>query len=104
MGPVAERARVLVVDDEPIVREVVARCLARAGYEVDTAADGDAALAAFDPARPASGARPGRGRPCARRTRTAAVSSRDAERPVNSNMPGPSIPVGDGVNDSYRIT
>jgi DNA-binding NtrC family response regulator len=40
MGPVAERARVLVVDDEPIVREVVARYLARAGYEVDTAADG----------------------------------------------------------------
>ena len=48
MGPVAERARVLVVDDEPIVREVVARYLARAGYVVDTAADGDAALAAFD--------------------------------------------------------
>jgi two-component system, OmpR family, response regulator ResD len=49
---VAERARVLVVDDEPIVREVVARYLARAGYEVDTAADGDAALAAFDAETP----------------------------------------------------
>lgn len=48
----AERARVLVVDDEPIVREVVARYLARAGYEVDTAADGDAALAAFDAETP----------------------------------------------------
>jgi two-component system response regulator ResD len=48
MGPVAEGARVLVVDDEPIVREVVTRYLQRAGYEVDTAADGDAALAAFE--------------------------------------------------------
>lgn len=48
----SERARVLVVDDEPIVREVVARYLARAGYEVDTAADGDAALAAFDAETP----------------------------------------------------
>jgi CheY-like chemotaxis protein len=52
MGAVAERARVLVVDDEPIVREVVARYLARAGYEVETAADGDAALAAFDAESP----------------------------------------------------
>jgi two-component system response regulator ResD len=49
---VAERARVLVVDDEPIVREVVARYLVRAGYEVDTAADGDAALATFDAETP----------------------------------------------------
>jgi CheY-like chemotaxis protein len=31
MGPMTERARVLVVDDEPIVGEVVARYLARAG-------------------------------------------------------------------------
>jgi two-component system response regulator ResD len=52
IGTVGERARVLVVDDEPIVREVVARYLARAGYEVDTAADGDAALAAFDAETP----------------------------------------------------
>jgi CheY-like chemotaxis protein len=47
MRPVPERARVLVVDDEPIVRELVARYLARAGCEVNTAADGDAALAAW---------------------------------------------------------
>src|SRR5688500_20321131 len=52
MGAVAERARVLVVDDEPIVREAVAGYLARAGYEVETAADGDAALAAFDAESP----------------------------------------------------
>ena len=36
-------ATVLVVDDEPIVREVVVRYLAREGYETIEAADGDAA-------------------------------------------------------------
>ena len=36
-------ATVLVVDDEPIVREVVVRYLAREGYETMEAADGDAA-------------------------------------------------------------
>jgi two-component system, OmpR family, response regulator ResD len=40
-------ARVLVVDDEPIVREVLSRYLARDGFDVDEAADGKAALAAF---------------------------------------------------------
>jgi two-component system, OmpR family, response regulator ResD len=40
-------ARVLVVDDEPIVRDVLARYLARDGFEVDQASDGEAALAAF---------------------------------------------------------
>jgi DNA-binding response OmpR family regulator len=43
----ADRARVLVVDDEPIVRDVLSRYLSREGFEVDTAADGEAALAAF---------------------------------------------------------
>jgi len=38
--------RVLVVDDDPTVSEVVARYLGRAGYEVDVVADGAAALAA----------------------------------------------------------
>ncbi|HEU5490587.1 MAG TPA: response regulator transcription factor [Gaiellaceae bacterium] len=36
-------ATVLVVDDEPIVREVVVRYLTREGYETLEAADGDAA-------------------------------------------------------------
>jgi DNA-binding response OmpR family regulator len=39
--------RVLVVDDEPIVREVLSRYLARDGFSVDTAEDGEAALEAF---------------------------------------------------------
>jgi DNA-binding response OmpR family regulator len=41
-------ARVLVVDDEPMVRDVLARYLAKEGFLVDTAEDGEAALAAFD--------------------------------------------------------
>lgn len=44
--------RVLVVDDEPIVREVLARYLAREGFDVETAADGDAALERFESADP----------------------------------------------------
>jgi DNA-binding response OmpR family regulator len=40
-------ARVLVVDDEPIVRDVLARYLSRGGFEVDSVEDGEAALAAF---------------------------------------------------------
>jgi DNA-binding response OmpR family regulator len=40
----AHRTRVLVVDDEPVVTEVVQRYLAREGYDVVTAADGEAAL------------------------------------------------------------
>ncbi len=39
--------RVLLVDDEPTVREVVARYLERDGHTVDVAADGDAALKAL---------------------------------------------------------
>ncbi len=46
MEPVGQR--VLVVDDEPIVREVLSRYLARDGYAVDTAEDGQAALEAFE--------------------------------------------------------
>ena len=44
--------RVLVVDDEPIVREVLARYLSHGGFAVDSAADGEAALEAFDARRP----------------------------------------------------
>ena len=40
--------RVLVVDDEPIVREVLGRYLARDGFSVETAEDGEAAVAAFE--------------------------------------------------------
>src|SRR5947208_229313 len=39
------RGRVLVVDDEPTIAEIVARYLERAGYETKVAADGHAALA-----------------------------------------------------------
>jgi len=45
-------AHVLVVDDEPMVREVLARYLAREGFGVETAEDGESALAAFDRTRP----------------------------------------------------
>jgi DNA-binding response OmpR family regulator len=43
----AARARVLVVDDEPTIAEIVARYLERAGYETHVANDGPAAVAAF---------------------------------------------------------
>jgi two-component system, OmpR family, response regulator ResD len=39
--------RVLIVDDEPIVRDVLSRYLVRGGYQVDTAEDGERALEAF---------------------------------------------------------
>jgi len=40
-----DRGSILVVDDEPTIAEVVARYLARAGYEARTAADGPSAVA-----------------------------------------------------------
>ncbi len=39
------RSRILVVDDEPVVTEVVARYLVRDGFEVETARDGEGGLA-----------------------------------------------------------
>jgi excisionase family DNA binding protein len=42
------RLRVLVVDDEPTIRDLVARALETASYEVDTAADGQAAVRRLD--------------------------------------------------------
>jgi two-component system response regulator ResD len=45
-------ARVLVVDDEPMVREVLSRYLERDGFEVESAADGLLALEAFEARRP----------------------------------------------------
>lgn len=44
--------RILVVDDEPSIREVVGLYLRREGFEVESAADGPAALAAIDRVRP----------------------------------------------------
>jgi DNA-binding response OmpR family regulator len=48
----AAEARVLVVDDEPMVREVLSRYLEQSGFEVEAAADGERAMAAFDARRP----------------------------------------------------
>jgi two-component system response regulator ResD len=45
-------ARVLVVDDEPIVCDVLTRYLSKGGFEVDSAEDGEAALAAFEASPP----------------------------------------------------
>jgi two-component system response regulator MprA len=45
-------ARLLVVDDEPSLRESLARAFAVEGYDVETAADGEEALAAVDAHRP----------------------------------------------------
>ncbi len=42
----------LVVDDEPMVREVVGRYLAREGYQVTEASDGPGALAAVEAFQP----------------------------------------------------
>ena len=49
---VVESTRVLVVDDEPMVREVLERYLEKEGFVVSTAADGAAALDAFEAERP----------------------------------------------------
>jgi DNA-binding response OmpR family regulator len=45
-------ATVLVVDDEPIVREVVVRYLAREGHRILEAADGDSARSAIERSDP----------------------------------------------------
>jgi len=45
-------ARVLVVDDEPMVRDVLARYLEQEGFLVSTAGDGEEALSAFAADRP----------------------------------------------------
>lgn len=43
-GNIVTRAKVLVVDDEPMVTEVLERYLSRDGFEVITASDGETAL------------------------------------------------------------
>jgi DNA-binding response OmpR family regulator len=47
-----EMATVLIVDDEPIVRDVVVRYLQRDGFDTLEAADGDTARAIIEQARP----------------------------------------------------
>jgi two-component system, OmpR family, response regulator ResD len=44
--------RVLIVDDEPIVRDVLSRYLARGGFDVETAEDGERALELFGSTEP----------------------------------------------------
>jgi len=44
----ASPPRVLIVDDEPVVRDVLTRYLTHEGFEVDSAADGHAALRAIE--------------------------------------------------------
>lgn len=48
----ANQSRVLVVDDEPMVLEVVTSYLERDGFQVTTAANGAEALAALDKSKP----------------------------------------------------
>jgi DNA-binding response OmpR family regulator len=48
----ATMSTILIVDDEPIVREVVAQYLRQEGFSVEAAADGHEALRAFARARP----------------------------------------------------
>jgi DNA-binding response OmpR family regulator len=43
---------VLIVDDDPIVRDVMSRYLARGGFRIATAEDGETAVAAFEEHRP----------------------------------------------------
>src|SRR5438477_12535894 len=47
-GTTARRQRVLVVEDEPMVAEVVERYLRRDGYDVSVIHDGERALAQFE--------------------------------------------------------
>jgi DNA-binding NtrC family response regulator len=51
-GDVVNRTRILVVDDEPDVREMLSLALSQAGYEVDDASDGFTALAKVSRYRP----------------------------------------------------
>jgi two-component system OmpR family response regulator len=48
----AMRHKILIVDDDPHIREVLSFALAKAGMEPSEAGDGEAALAAVDRARP----------------------------------------------------
>jgi DNA-binding response OmpR family regulator len=52
MAGVDQGMRVLIVDDEPMVCDVLARYLTRSGFIAESAGDGEAAIAAFDASRP----------------------------------------------------
>ena len=46
------QATVLIVDDEPLVREILSRYLSRDGFRVDTAEDGEQAIERWEAGRP----------------------------------------------------
>jgi CheY-like chemotaxis protein len=52
-APAGQRPRVLVIDDSPTITKVVQLVLTKAGFDVDSAADGESGLAAVRRARPA---------------------------------------------------
>jgi two-component system, OmpR family, KDP operon response regulator KdpE len=52
MATTAEKSRVLVVDDEPQITRVLRTVLTSQGYQVRTAAEGEAALSSFTEFRP----------------------------------------------------
>ena len=52
MSAVAEKSRVLIVDDEPQITRVLKTVLTSQGYEVRTASEGESALASFTEWRP----------------------------------------------------
>src|ERR671931_7783 len=52
MAGVDRDRRVLIVDDEPMVRDVLERYLTRSGFIAESAADGEAAMRAFDASKP----------------------------------------------------
>ena len=52
MATTSERSRVLVVDDEPQITRVLRTVLTSQGYQVQTAAEGESALASFTEWRP----------------------------------------------------
>ncbi|MDX2261386.1 MAG: response regulator [Gemmatimonadales bacterium] len=49
---VGERARILVIDDDPAQRELLDRVLSASGFHAATAPDGEAGLASADAFRP----------------------------------------------------
>ena len=51
-GAAIAMTTILIVDDEPIVREVVAQYLTQDGFKVESAADGNEAMIRFATARP----------------------------------------------------
>jgi two-component system KDP operon response regulator KdpE len=52
MATATDKARVLVVDDEPQITRVLRTVLTSQGYQVQTAAEGEAALSSFNEWRP----------------------------------------------------